>query len=100
MMSFFYSSMTSVSNNHSQAVEWIAPEEQVKRLQLPVARKISDITSIIPPIAQMIAEYADAGSTDWYRAYKRLGVSIQKVPPLPENMSEILESRCFRSTEI
>ena len=86
--------------------EWISPEEQLERLSLYIAKKISDVSGLIFPIAHLVAKYGeiDDSAMEWHRALVILAqtnpkVFPQKIPPLPTDIFEILYSRCLISRD-
>lgn len=81
--------------SHRAQDAWITPQEQLKRLALPFANKISSIFSnMVPDICQLIAEYAlDDYLWEWLCLYD-LKSMPQKIPPLPPNIIEMFQKRC------
>jgi hypothetical protein len=82
---------------------WITPKEQFTRLELPIAKEVSRETPLILDIAKIVALYTgdeldtgDKPATHWYTALERLGLlsSSMKIPPLPLDIHQILDSEC------
>ena len=75
--------------------DWIHPEEQLRRLNFPIANAVNDASKLIPEIANIIAEYADESNvTHWDTALKCLNMRPKKVPPLPWYIHYILNEKC------
>jgi len=75
---------------------WISPKEQLERLP-SIAKEVSIIHELIPDLANIIAEYTGdscAYYSNWYTALNRLGVRLEKIPPLPNHIRHILEGKC------
>jgi hypothetical protein len=99
----------------AQPRELITPQEQLNRLlkyqAQPIADPISTIISSeelgrvkdIPQVADIIFQYAVDLSpklTNWHTSLQRIGALPNKVPPLPCDILQILDSKCpIRSDE-
>jgi len=76
--------------------KWITPEQQLKQFYAPVASCVSAATGLNLDVANLVAEYieVDPALKRWYEVIAKLQIFPQKIPPLPMNIGEILESRC------
>jgi hypothetical protein len=75
--------------------DWITPEEQLNRLYLPIAKEVSRLSALIPDVAKLVAQYAaDEPVSSWYTAHYRLKSLPKKIPPLPRDIHDILDSKC------
>jgi hypothetical protein len=100
----------------AQPREWISPQGQLNRLfeynVQSIAYPISTIISSeqlgrvkeIPEVAGIIFQYTlealSPNLTNWYTSLQRIGALPDKVPALPWNMPQILDSKCpIRSDE-
>ncbi|MBF8263707.1 MAG: hypothetical protein HW387_1372 [Parachlamydiales bacterium] len=75
---------------------WITPEQQLNRLYFSIAEKIGRLTHLNFGVARIVAEYVanDEWATNWHTALNRLNSLPEKIPPLPANIFQILNSRC------
>ena len=75
---------------------WMTPEQQLKRLHLPIAVEVQTGSPLFPEIAKIVSLYAgaDESLTDWYRALSLLKALPERIPPLPQNIHEIMDSKC------
>jgi len=89
------SSLASSSSSQPQA-HWITPAEQLRRLHNPMVEELSRVTPLISDLANMVAEYVGGGKslTNWHTSLVCLNALPSKIPPLPTDIGEILESKC------
>lgn len=74
---------------------WITPEQQLNKLLLKIANVVSEISPLLLDLANIVAQYTeDECITNWYKALKRLSALPEKIPPLPENIDQIMEDLC------
>lgn len=74
---------------------WITPDEQLRRLTLPVAEKIDKISGLIPGVADIVASYVpDSKLTSWHTGLMLIERLPKKIPPLPRHIHQILNSPC------
>lgn len=74
---------------------WITPEEQLKRLLPPIVEAVSRLSPLIPHLAKIVAEYTGyEPALHWYLALKQLNALPKKIPPLPEDIYQILNGKC------
>ncbi len=77
---------------------WITPQEQLKRLTAPLLTESSKY--MVSALANLVVEYLSSNLTNWYTALKRLGPLPGRIPALPEDIHQILDSDCpIRSNE-
>lgn len=87
--------LVSTETNLNPKAHWITPKEQLERLGLPIEKEVSRVFTLIPTLAKIIAKYAtDEPLTHWYTALRQLTLLPKKIPPLPDDIHEILNSNC------
>lgn len=78
---------------------WTSPSEQLDRLVSPPSYYEESLKKRFPDtIATLIAAYAHGNlgknAYQWYLAVRKLNIVPQKVPPVPFNIHDMLESTC------
>jgi hypothetical protein len=80
---------TIVSKDH-----WITPDEQLKRV-FRTAEKVSSLYLLPPVIAGIVAEYVNEPILkNWHTFLKLLKIRVTEIPPLPEDIEQMVESDC------
>jgi len=73
---------------------WITPEAQSRRF-LSIAERVSAASkALIPGIAKIISEYVIEEAIYWKRALLSIDALPEKIPPLPDDILETLDSIC------
>ena len=89
---------TAIARHKPQSNEnqiFIRPNAQLDILISPVTKAVSDASSLIGNLSNLVAQYAaDGADTNWYKAISYLELPIKQVPLLPTNIAGILESDC------
>ncbi|HEV7736426.1 MAG TPA: hypothetical protein VGO47_03520 [Chlamydiales bacterium] len=75
---------------------WIAPEMQLEKCRLSVARKVQNATGLAIDAAKLVTEYTSVDDPATYslNALSQLNALPQAIPPLPENIHDILDEDC------
>ncbi|MDE3046375.1 MAG: hypothetical protein KGJ02_07010 [Verrucomicrobiota bacterium] len=74
--------------------DWITPPEQLERLGVsPIQAETSRV--FIPEISHLVDQYLlDPQLINWHTALKRLDYLPPRIPPLPNDIHDTLDSRC------
>lgn len=89
--------MSSLSIPGKSQGTWIHPGIQLKKLASPWARNISSVRQMIPDLSEIASLYAlDGKLIEWYTGLEKIGQLPEKIPPLPENIEDILNAPCPR----
>jgi hypothetical protein len=69
---------------------WISPQE----LSSAPLDAILTASGLIKNVCPLVREYMGHPVENALLAYKKLGIELQKIPPLPANINQILENAC------
>lgn len=73
----------------------ITPKQQLELLTLPLTQAIAEPKLLPLAVADIIVQYAaDPNLICWYMSLKRLKALPKRIPRLPGNIDQILNSRC------
>lgn len=76
---------------------WITPNEQLRQLAFPEVERRTEVSRLIPDLTDIVASYVlDPKLTTWCTSLKLIKRLPKKIPPLPRDIHQILNSPCPR----